>query len=279
MGLSCLIRQNPRVSTIVFLHAHPDDEASQTSGTMARAVDAGHRVVLVVATNGDHGTAPDDLADGESVVDRRRAELSRSAQAIGLHRVEWLGYADSGMNGWEQNSAEGAFARADVDEAARRVAALLDEEDADVLVGYDWHGGYGHPDHIQVHHVLHRAAALAARPPRVLESTMNRDAMRRMVAQAESADQQGDWDPDRPMDDGNPMGTPEAEIHWRLDVTDVLDRKRAALAAHASQTSDVGMMLAMPPEVFVAVFGAEHYVEPGREPGMVDGWPFGEVTV
>ncbi len=262
------------MSTIVFLHAHPDDEASQTSGTMARAVDEGHRVVLVVATDGDHGTSPEDLAAGETVVHRRRRELDASAEAIGLHRVERLGYADSGMSGWEQNQAPGAFVTADVEEAAARAAAVLDEEDADVVVGYDWHGGYGHPDHVKVHHVLHRAADLAARRPRVLESTMNRDAMRELARLAREAGQQDEWDPDRPMDDGNPMGTPEAELHWRVDVRDLLDRKRAALASHASQTSDVGMMLAMPAEAFEAVFGYEHYLEPGRAPGMVTGWPF-----
>ena len=43
------------MATIVYLHAHPDDEASQTAGTMARASAEGHRVVVVFATNGDHG--------------------------------------------------------------------------------------------------------------------------------------------------------------------------------------------------------------------------------
>ncbi|MGL4744740.1 MAG: PIG-L deacetylase family protein [Dermatophilaceae bacterium] len=261
------------MSTIVFLHAHPDDEASQTSGTMARLVDAGHRVVVVFATNGDHGEAPEDLAPGETVVDRRRLEAEASAAAVGLHRTVWLGYADSGMTGWAQNSYEGAFAAAPVEEAAARFAAVLDEEAADIAVGYDWHGGYGHPDHVQVHRVLHAGSALAQRRPRVMESTMNRDAMRRLIAAA-PPDQRGDWDPDSPMDDGNPMGTPEAEISWRVDVTGVLERKRAALASHASQTTDVGMMLAMPPEVFADAFGWEHFVEPGRAPGMTTGWPF-----
>ena len=91
------------------------------------------------------------------------------------------------MTGWDQNSHEGAFAAASVDEAAARFAAVLDEEDADVAIGYDWHGGYGHPDHVQVHRVLHRGAELAARPPRVLESTMNRDAMRRFSEAAKAA--------------------------------------------------------------------------------------------
>ena len=62
------------MSTIVFLHAHPDDEASQTAGTMRLAADAGHRVVCVYATNGDHGTLPTDLAEEETIVLRRRAE-------------------------------------------------------------------------------------------------------------------------------------------------------------------------------------------------------------
>ena len=159
------------VSTIVYLHAHPDDEASQTSGSMARAASEGHRVVVVYATNGDHGQVPADLAPGETVVARRRAEAEASSRVIGTARVAWLGYADSGMTGWEQNGHGEALHGADLDEAAGRLAAILDEEDADVLIGYDWHGGYGHPDHVKVHHIAHRAADLAARRPRLLEST------------------------------------------------------------------------------------------------------------
>jgi LmbE family N-acetylglucosaminyl deacetylase len=261
------------VATAVFVHAHPDDEASQTSGSMARAASEGHRVVVVYGTGGEHGEAPDDLAPGETVVHRRRAEAEASARATGTARVAWLGYADSGMTGWEQNSAPDAFCAADLDEAAGRLAAVLDEEDADVVVGYDWHGGYGHPDHVMVHRVVHRAAALARRRPRLLESTMNRDALRRVFDQSKAAGQADDeWDPDAPADDGNPIGLPEAEIHWQVDVGAFLPQRRAALEAHRSQTSDVGQMLAMPPEVFAMFFGTEHYVEPGRPPGMRRGW-------
>jgi LmbE family N-acetylglucosaminyl deacetylase len=269
------------MSTIVFCHAHPDDEASQTSGSMARAAAEGHRVVVVFATGGEHGEAADDLAPGETVADRRRAEAERSAAATGTARVAWLGYADSGMSGWEQNAHEASFAAADTDEAAARLAAVLDEEDADVLVGYDWHGGYGHPDHVKVHAVVHRAAELARRRPRVLEVTMNRDAMRRFFELGRAAGmvpegEQEDWDPDAPADDGNPMGTPEAEITWQVDVSAQLPQRRAALEAHRSQTTDVGAMLGLPPEVFAMAFGTEHYLEPGAAPGMRRGWPFGD---
>jgi len=185
------------VTTIVFLHAHPDDESTQTSGAMARASAEGDRVVVVYATNGDHGDAPEDLADGETVVHRRRVEAEASAQATGTQQIVWLGYADSGMSGWDQNDAEGALHGADVDVVAKQLAAVLDEEDADVLVGYDWHGNYGHPDHVKVHHVAHRAAELAARRPRLLESTMNRT---RMAADRQARLDRGekvDWDPQR----------------------------------------------------------------------------------
>lgn len=105
---------------------------------------------------------------------------------------------------------------------------------------------------------------------------MNRDHMRRLYAVAQEAGMVGegegaDWDPDAPADDGNPFGEPEVNIHWEVDTSSVLDVKRRALECHASQTSDVGFMLALPAEAFAAWFGREFYIEPGREPGMVLG--------
>ena len=164
------------MATVVFVHAHPDDESTLTSGSMARASAEGHRVVTVIATNGEHGEAPEDLGPDETVADRRRREAEASASALGVARLAWLGYADSGMTGWDQNRHEASFHAADLDEAAGRLAALLDEELADVVVGYDWHGNYGHPDHVKVHHVVRRAVDLVGGPrPRLLEATMNRD--------------------------------------------------------------------------------------------------------
>jgi LmbE family N-acetylglucosaminyl deacetylase len=261
------------VSTIVFVHAHPDDEASATAGSMARASQEGHRVVLVIATDGDHGEPPDGLADGASVAEHRRGEVAESARVLGVSRIAWLGYADSGMTGWAQNSAPNALMNADVEVAARALADILDQEDADLVTGYDWHGGYGHPDHVMVHRIVRRAVELAAHRPRLLEVTMNRDALRALFRTARAAGMDTvDWDPDGPGDDGNPIGTPQAEIHLRVDVLAYLERKRAALQAHASQTTDVGMMLSLPPAAFTALFGEEYYIEPGREPGIRTGW-------
>jgi LmbE family N-acetylglucosaminyl deacetylase len=41
--------------TLLTTHAHPDDETIGTGGTMAMAVRAGRRVVLVTCTRGEQG--------------------------------------------------------------------------------------------------------------------------------------------------------------------------------------------------------------------------------
>jgi len=264
------------MGTLVCFHAHPDDESIATGGTIARAVAEGHRVVLVMATNGDHGETPADLAPGETLVDRRRAETEASAALLGVHRLEWLGYADSGMTGWEQNHHDGAFTNAPLDEAAERLAAILRDEQADVLTVYDWHGGYGHPDHIKVHHVGHRAAALAG-TSRVFESTMNRDALARLInAAREMGAMPGDdgFDPEGPADDGNPMGTPETELTHRVDVAAFVDLKRASIRCHASQITDSGFFAQMPDDAFAMAFGSEWFIRIGADHPLRDGWLF-----
>jgi len=99
------------MGTLVCFHAHPDDESISTGGSLARASAEGHRVVVVIATNGDYGEIPEDLAEGETLVERRRAETLLSTAALGVHRLVWLGYKDSGMTGWEQNSDPESFCK------------------------------------------------------------------------------------------------------------------------------------------------------------------------
>jgi LmbE family N-acetylglucosaminyl deacetylase len=269
------------MATLVTFHAHPDDEAIATGGTIARAADEGHRVVLVVATDGAHGAVPEDLDvdGGETLAARRRAETEEAAAELGVARVAWLGYRDSGMTGWDGNHDPASFHRADVDVAAQQLAELIVDERADVLTIYDWHGNYGHPDHVKVHHV---GVAAAARVPglRVLEATMNRDVMAALVSEAreqgiafEETDED-EFDPHGPADDGNPMGMPEAELTLAVDVTPWLMRKREALRCHRSQVAETSMFLEMPDDTFGRVFGTEWYIEHGVTPPMRFGWIF-----
>ncbi len=266
------------MGTLVCFHAHPDDESISTGGSMARAVAEGHRVVLVVATNGEYGEVPADLAEGETLLDRRRAESEASAAALGLHRLVWLGYKDSGMTGWAQNADPESFWQAPVDEAAERLAAILREEAAEVVTVYDWHGNYGHPDHVKVHTVGHRAAELAG-TPRVFESTMNRDAMKRFFAAAremgEATGPDGeDWDPDNPADDGNPFGTPESELTHAVDVSAYIGHKRASITCHKSQVTDAGFFMSMADEAFTMAFSTEWFTRKGAGHALREGWLF-----
>jgi len=251
--------------TLVSFHAHPDDESIATGGVLAQAADAGHRVVLVVATRGELGTAgPGELPAGPELGAQRTAETERAAQILGVSRVEFLGYHDSGMAGTPTNDAPGSFWSADVDEAAARLAVILEEERADVLTVYDERGVYEHPDHIQVHRVGIRAAALAG-TPRVYESTIDASYLRDLMEHAAELLPTG-LPADAPDPPSLDLGVDPARITTTVDVSDVVDRKRAALAAHASQLDETSFFLAMPLEAFRAAFRYEWFIRRDAAP-------------
>jgi LmbE family N-acetylglucosaminyl deacetylase len=254
------------MATLVTFHAHPDDESIATGGVMAKASDEGHRVVLVVATRGEHGEVDEGFLDeGEALWQRREKETQACADILGVSRVEFLGYVDSGMIGTPENDLPDSFWQADVEEAAARLAAILLEEDADILTIYDEDGVYGHPDHIQVHRVGARAAELAA-TSRVYMNTINKDHLRRLLAEAAAM---GDETPGINPDDFN-LGVPEQRITTTVDVRPWLARKRAAMAAHASQISETSFFLTMKPAAFEGGFGQEWFIRCDAEPGLVE---------
>jgi LmbE family N-acetylglucosaminyl deacetylase len=254
------------VGTIISFHAHPDDESIAAGGTLAKAAAAGHRVVIVFATRGELGEpVPGVLEDGEQLAVRRSAECYASAAVLGAKRVEFLGYTDSGMMGEKSNDAPYCFWQADVEHAARRLAVILDEEEADVLTTYDDNGGYGHPDHIQVHRVGKRAAELSAVPV-VAQGTINRDWMLRglRAAAEEGRLPEGVQVPN--FDDVT-FGKPESEITHRVDAVDFVEQKRASMQAHASQIAPDHFLLAMSEAMFAMGMGVEFYiVDPAPSP-------------
>ncbi len=240
--------------TLVAFHAHPDDESIVTGGVLAQAADSGRRVVLVVATRGELGTAgPGDIPAGPELAAQRTRETERAAEILGVSRVEFLGYHDSGMAGMATNDAPGSFWSADVDEAAARLAAILDDERADVL-------------HIQVHRVGIRAAAQAVRPPRIYETTVDASYIRGLMEHADDL-VPGGLPPDLPDPPSLDLGVDPARITTTVDVSDVVDRKRAALAAHASQVDETSFFLAMPLDVFRTAFRYEWFIRRGAPPG------------
>jgi LmbE family N-acetylglucosaminyl deacetylase len=185
------------------------------------------------------------------------------------------------MTGWEQNGHPNSFHLADPEEAGARLAEVLRAESAEVLTIYDWHGNYGHPDHIAVHRVGLVASRLVPEV-RVLEATMNRDAFVRMVEAARESGvamgdpdaEQDEFDPNGPADDGNPMGTPEAELTLAVDVSAHLVAKRDAMRCHRSQIEDTSFFLHMPDDAFAQAFGTEWFIEHDAQPPVRTGWIF-----
>ncbi|OBA75861.1 GlcNAc-PI de-N-acetylase [Mycobacterium sp. 1554424.7] len=252
------------MATVVAFHAHPDDEVILTGGTLARAAAGGHRVVLVTATDGRVHNDDDEL---------RLNELRSSASILGVHRLECLGYADSGYGPdfYPDPPGRVRFGRAGVDEAAGRLAAILRDEDADLLLSYERNGGYGHRDHVQVHHVGKRAAELAA-TPRVLEATMPRELLVRIGSLARRLRLPAPYD----LDIARTAYAPKATITHRINVFGFARQKRDAIAAHRSQLGNsaaaarlFGVLLRLPPQASGLLFPYEWFVDPALPPGAL----------
>ena len=261
------------MGTIVSFHAHPDDEAIGSAGTLAKAAAAGHRVVLVFATRGERGEPqPGVLADGEQLSIRRSAECHESGAVLGAARVEFLGYVDSGMMGEPTNSEPFCFWQAPVEHAAKRLALVLEEEEADVVTIYDDNGGYGHPDHIQVHRVGKRAGALAGVPV-VAQGTTNRDWLIRGLRSMKGGNLPEGWEPPEIPEDGS-FGKPESEITHRVEAVEFAETKRASMRVHRSQIGPDHFMLTMPEPIFAMGLGTEFYIvdEPPNPASAPDIW-------
>ena len=117
----------------------------------------------------------------------------------------------------------------------------------------------------------HRAAQIAGTPT-VLDATNNRDRMAALFREAKEAGIVQDvFDPEAPMDDGNPFGLPEAEITLAVDVAAWAERKRASIRCHTSQIDDSAFFSQMPLDVFTVAFGTEWFVETPRPAGWAGG--------
>ncbi len=249
--------------TIVFVHAHPDDEAIFTGGTMALLAAAGHRVVLVVATSGELGIA----SDAGPLRGTRQAETRRACAALGIDDVRMLGRQDSGLHGENPDGFVHGSAR---DDANALVSLLDDLEPIDALVSYDDHGIYGHPDHVHVHDVVNLAAPLL-NVETVYESTVDREYLHfvetHLVVDAGLGG--------RPVGRGlaaTELGLPSLLVDTTVDVESVLDVKLAAMAAHASQLPPQAPVFALGPANFAAVYRYEWYRRVGQV-GVIDSLP------
>jgi len=165
----------------MFVHAHPDDESITTGGSLAVLTAAGADVRVVTCTLGEEGEVlGDELAglvadDADQLGGYRIRELTDALRALGIDRPRFLGGAgrwrDSGMAGTPAAENPRAFVRsgrAAVDE----LVGILDEFRPHLVVTYDPHGGYGHPDHIRAHEIVGAAVHESSHPPARLAWTV-----------------------------------------------------------------------------------------------------------
>ena len=251
------------------MHAHPDDEAIFTGGTIARLCDAGATVALVMCTGGELGAA---LATGSALAPHREDETRNSCRHLGLpdRRIDFLPYEDSGMRGENPNG----FAHQDLDHAARRVLAAslaLCGGPIDAIVTYDDHGIYGHPDHVAAHQAAHQAAAIHGQTfgstPTIYESTVDREYLH--FVETHVVVDAGGGRPDGRGLASTDLGLSTLEIDTTVDVASAIDRKRAALAAHASQLPEDAPLFELGEANFAAVYGLEWYRRVGP-PSVLD---------
>ncbi len=265
---------------LLALHAHPDDESSKGAGTVARYAAGGARCVLVTATGGEAGDVLNPALDRPEVRARlpelRRAELEEAVRLIGYHRLELLGYRDSGMPGTPPNDHPDAFVNAPYDDVLERVVRLIREERPHVVLGYDEHARYPHPDHLLVHRVALDAFEVAADPARFpdagepwaaaklyapVRTWARLDALHRAMLDRTGESPLSDWLERRTDDDHDPPDL------TRIDVTGYVATARAALAAHRTQVDPGGPWFDVPEEVVEEVYPYEEFVLLGSRAG------------
>ena len=239
--------------TLLCVHPHPDDESIACGGVLARAAGHGDRTVVVTCTGGEEG---DNLAgidlDGRDLVAHRRRELAAALAHLGVGEHVELGYRDSGMAGTEANDHPDSFHRADLEEAAQRLATVLRRVRPDVVVSDDERGTYGHPDHVKAHQVTVRAVELAADPdadvpgapwavPKRYVHTLTRSRLievHRSLVAAGLPSPFGDADVDDVAQ--LPFGTDDEQVTTVVDVRPWLPRAGRAAVRHRGVRARVG---------------------------------------
>jgi N-acetyl-1-D-myo-inositol-2-amino-2-deoxy-alpha-D-glucopyranoside deacetylase len=277
---------------LLLVHAHPDDESIGQGATMAKYVAEGRGVTLVTCTAGEMGEilVPElehlaaDREDGLGV--HRRTELEAAMKELGVTDHRYLGgfgtYRDSGMKWHEDGHAvaadpvdggvhENIFANADLTEAANHLVEVIREVRPQVLVTYDQFGGYGHPDHIQAHRVAMYAAQLAAVPSyrrdlgeawdiaKIYWGAMSESRMRAGLRALRDAGDTTTFEGMDPDGELGPFVTPDEDLAAAVDGGEFVDRKMAALAAHATQITTDGPFFALSNNLGNRVWSTEFY--------------------
>ncbi len=243
-------------------YAHPDDEQG-VSGLMHKYASEGVDVALVCATRGEAGEiAPGVNATPENLGQVREEELRCAAEKIGVNNVYLLDYRDSGMVGTPENNDPRCLWQANLFEVTEKLVRIIRRHKPQVLLTFDANGGYGHPDHIQIH----RAALMAyfvSGDPRAYPEQIQKEGLQtwtvsklywgafprsRFEKYAELAKQAG-VDLNVPMQEFLKRAMPDEAVTTKIDVANYVDLKLDALYCHASQQSPNSIWSKIPQDI------------------------------
>jgi N-acetyl-1-D-myo-inositol-2-amino-2-deoxy-alpha-D-glucopyranoside deacetylase len=257
--------------SILFVHAHPDDEAIGTGATMALYAAAGVHVTLVTCTLGEEGEihvpalAGLAASEADQLGGYRIGELAAACAVLGVTDHRFLGgagrYRDSGMMGLPTNNHPRAFWQADLDEAGGLLLDVIRETRPQVAVTYDPNGFYGHPDHIQAHRVTMQACELAAKegiaPAKIYWTTVPLSTLQAGIEEFAGSSN----NPFAEVTDASelPFGTADEEIAACVDGREFAALKIAAVRAHASQIPENYWMLSVAGNFGAEFMGMEFY--------------------
>ncbi|MFN2587384.1 MAG: mycothiol conjugate amidase Mca [Actinomycetota bacterium] len=259
---------------LLAIHAHPDDESSKGSGTMAKYASEGVHVALVCATGGEEGDILNPRMDRPGIKDRmaeiRKAELETACDLLGVGRIYYLGYRDSGMPDSDANKHPDAFCNADEDEALRKLVEIIRSERPEVVLCYDESKGYEHPDHVKVHEWGTAAFDLAGDGSRWPDAgapwqpaklyyfaTFTK---KRFQLLNDAAVEEGHEPPYAGwLENWDTFGFDEPEITTQVDVSDFVELRSKALLAHATPIDPDSFWFAVTDDMHRKVYPWEDY--------------------
>ena len=265
---------------LLLVHAHPDDETIGTGAVMAKYAAEGVAVTLVTCTLGEEGEVLvpelEHLASDrdDALGQHRIGELAAACEALGVKDHRFLGgpgrWRDSGMMGTPQNDRPDVFWQADLGEATRALVEVLREVRPQVVVTYDDNGGYGHPDHIQAHRVTVAAVDAAADPSYAPElgevwatdklywTAFPKSVLQAGIDHLKATGDSNFFGVDSAED--LPFGNPDEDVTTEVDAREHLERKVAAMRAHATQIAVDGPFFALSNNVGQQAMGVEYFV-------------------
>ncbi|WP_076476866.1 mycothiol conjugate amidase Mca [Williamsia sterculiae] len=257
------------------VHAHPDDESSKGAATMAKYAAEGNDVLVVTLTGGERGDILNPAMDLPGIKERmpevREEEMAKAAAALGVQQT-WLGFVDSGLPEGDPLPPlpAGSFATVPLDEAVEALVRVVRSFRPHVMITYDEHGGYPHPDHIRDHEVSMAAFDAAGDPERFPDAGdpwtplkiyyVHGFVRARMQLLADEFTKQGIENPykewlDRWKDRDDLM----ARVTTQISCGEYFPQRDEALRAHATQIDPNGVFFAVPMEWQQRLWPTEEY--------------------